>query len=61
MFYTYTRGAFLDFYVDCKDILAHNKDAVSGVYPITLPDSQVINVLCDMTAEGGGWTVCKML
>jgi hypothetical protein len=57
-FNTNTHAAFLDFYIDCKDILAKKKDADSGVYEITLLNSEEISVLCDMWTEGGGWTVC---
>ena len=31
----------------------------SGIYPIYIPNGAIVNVFCDMTTAGGGWTVVQ--
>ncbi|KAL3841991.1 hypothetical protein ACJMK2_020067 [Sinanodonta woodiana] len=43
---------------DCYELKINNIH-LSGVYPIRLPDFQVLNVWCDMELGSGGWTVIQ--
>ena len=43
---------------DCKDVLDHNHSGgTMNDVELVLLGGHPTNVLCDMTTEGGGWTV----
>ena len=41
----------------CWEIKSLHPDAASGSYKIKGPDGQPLSVQCDMTSQGGGWTL----
>ena len=44
---------------DCLDVY-NNGETKSGVYTV-YPGGTPIDVLCDMTTDGGGWSVSRKL
>ena len=44
-------------YASCREVLEIEGPSPSGPYPIRTRDNQVVDLYCDMLADGGGWTL----
>jgi hypothetical protein len=44
----------------CWEIKSLRPDAPSGTYQITGPDGKPLSVTCDMSGQGGGWTLAAV-